>query len=223
MTKRCRSLGSLLQSLLIVGGLLLPLVVAVAACSSEEPDRTAEPEARPAPSAPPAPSRPVPPPEPQQLFGPGSGTTEDAFRALLTDKDINGILGIDETLSATFFDLLVLAAFSDPAQIAAVETFYGLTFETRDGKALSLSLIDFDTASSASGHFSRVVARTGILTTGQSVGDRDFSVELNADGLWATFGFIKGDKAVQLQTVGSGPLTDLDGLKELARIVERRL
>ena len=64
---------------------------------------------------------------------------------------------------------------------------------------------------------------TGILTTGQSVGDRDFSVELNADGLWATFGFIKGDKAVQLQTVGSGPLTDLDGLKELARIVERRL
>ena len=58
------------------------------------------------------------------------------------------------------------------------------------------------------------------------IGDASAEVEVNTHGIGSIIVLIKGDKVIELHTAmpaGERALVDLEGLIELARIVEERL
>jgi len=111
-----------------------------------------------------------------------------------------------------------------------MDSFYGLSFQTEDGmKAITLAAIDFDSQASAQNHFENVKSETqepSFDTMDPPIGDASAEVEVNAQGIGSMVVFIKGDKVVQLHTAqpnGEQVLTDLEGLENLAEIVEKKL
>ncbi len=157
-----------------------------------------------------------------------TGFTEERFRALLTVEDIEGVLTSIVALKTEFFDYKKMAESVDPAQVVSVDSWYGMSFDTEDGmKGLALSIIDFDSQTSAQDHFEMMAAETlGLEIMSLPIGDTSAEVEVNARGIGSIIVFRKGGKVIQLHTampVGEEALVDLEGLEELVRIVESRL
>ncbi len=156
------------------------------------------------------------------------GLTEGRFKALLTVEDIESVLTSMVVLQTEFFDYKKMAEAVDPAQVANMDSWYGMGFDTEDGmKGLTLSAIDFDSQTSAQDHFEMMVAETpGLEIMSSPIGDASAEVEVNAQGIGSIIVFMKGGKVIQLHTAmsaGEEALVDLEGLEELVRIVESRL
>ncbi len=156
------------------------------------------------------------------------GLTEGRFKAMLTVEDIEGVLTSIVVLDTEFFDYKKTAGAVDPAQVVNMDSWYGMGFDTEDGmKGLTFSLIDFDSQASAQDHFENMRAQTpGLETMSLPIGDISAEVEVNAQGVGSIIVFLKGRKRIQLHTAmpaGEEALVDLEGLEELARIVESRL
>jgi hypothetical protein len=154
--------------------------------------------------------------------------TEGQFKALLTVEDIESVLPSMVVWETEFFDYKKTAESADPAQVVNMDSWYGMGFDTEDGmKGLTLSVIDFDSQTSAQDHFERIRAETpGLEIMSLPIGDASVEVEVNARGIGSIIVFITGDKLIQLHTAmpaGGGALVDLAELEELVRIVEARL
>ena len=109
-----------------------------------------------------------------------------------------------------------------------MDSFFGLSFQTQDGmKAITLTVSDFAYAALEKDPFDKLKSAVPQLEVmDPPVGDASARVEVNAGGIGSTIMFAKGDKSVQLHTAqpnGESPLTSLEGLEQLARIVEKRL
>ena len=151
--------------------------------------------------------------------------TEENFKTLLTVEDVEGVLLAQVPLTTEFYDYKEMAESVDPEQVADIDSFYGLSFQTDDGmKAITLAAIDFDSQASAQNHFENVTQ--GMHVMDPPLGDASAEVELNAQGIGSMVVFIKGDKVIQLHTGqpdGEQALTDLEGLENLAEIVAQKL
>jgi len=152
-----------------------------------------------------------------------SDLTEVGFKSLLTVQDVEQISQMQ--LHTQFYDYK--AQLTDPAQVANMDSFYGLSFQTEDGmKAMTLTVIDFDSTSSADQHFQNVKSESQWESMQEPIGDESFEAELNSEGMGSIVIFLKGDKFVQLHTampVGESPIVDLSGLVQLANKVDGKL
>ena len=155
--------------------------------------------------------------------------TLGAFSGLLTNDDIRALLETDPSLKdrRRMYDYKAMAEKTDPALVAEMDSFYGISFETTSGLGLTLSTIDFDTASWASSHFQRILSEDASLAAMDlRIGDLSARSEVNMSGVGSMVLFLNGDKVVSLHTtmgLDDQPLIPLEGLESLARLVEQRL
>jgi len=149
--------------------------------------------------------------------------TEAEFKSLLTLQDVEQVSQMQ--LHTQFYDYK--AESTNPDQVAAMDSFYGLSFQTAaETKSITLTVIDFDSTSSADQHFQNVKSEPQWESMQEPIGDESFEAELNSEGMGSIVIFLKGDKFVQLHTampVGESPIVDLSGLEELANKVDGKL
>ena len=164
---------------------------------------------------------PTPTPSPT----PPAPLTEAQFRGLLSAEDVQEAVGTTASLTTRFLDYKRMAQEVAPEQVVNMDSFFGLGFETDRGTSgITLTIIDFDSVVSMKAHFTDVQSQTGAETMNVDLGDAAFGTE--PGGGIAVFTFAKGDRMVQLFSSappGEQSLTDLDGLIELARVVDSRL
>ncbi len=155
----------------------------------------------------------------------GRGLTEEQFAALLKIQDVKAVLVAEVELHAVLRDMKAMAEATDPAQVAAVDSFYSMTFEVDDGsRGLTFSVIDYKTPESANDDYVSALAETpGMIDLTPPVGETAAIAEINTHGIGSVIMFTKGDKLVQLHTIGEDPFVDAEGLKTLAREVADRL
>ena len=158
----------------------------------------------------------------------GSPLTEEAFRELMTIADVSALVASSVFLEAEYRDFKEMASRAEPSQVENIESWYGLTVISNDGaKALSFSVIDFDSVSSARSHYEKVKATTpGMQDMDPPIGESSARVLINDRGLGGSLVFIKGDKVIPLHTAqpeGQPPLVPLDGIERLAKIIASRL
>ena len=153
--------------------------------------------------------------------------SEADFKSILTVQDVQQVLVAQGGLVTQFYDYKEMAESTDPQQVAAMDSFYGLSFQTEDGmKGLTLTVIDFDSTSSADQHFQNVKSEPQWESMQEPIGDESFEAELNSEGMGSIVIFLKGDKFVQLHTAmpaGESPIVGLSGLEELANKVDGKL
>ena len=156
-----------------------------------------------------------------------SSLTEEEFKSLLTVQDVKHVLVSEVELNTRFYNYKEMAESVDPQQVVAIDSFYGLSFQTGDGmKSMTLAVIDFDSSSSAEQHFQKVKTESELERMQEPIGNDSFVKQLNSDGMGSIIIFLKGDRLVQLHTampVGEYPIVDLSGLEELANKVDRKL
>lgn len=156
-----------------------------------------------------------------------SSLTEEEFKSLLTAQDVQQVLVSQVELNTQFYNYKEMAESTDPQQVVAMDSFYGLSFQTGDGtKSMTLAVIDFDSTSLAEQHFQKVKIASELESMQEPVGDDSFAKQLNSEGMGSIVIFLKGDRFVQLHTampVGESPIVDLSGLEELANKVEGKL
>ena len=156
-----------------------------------------------------------------------SSLTEEEFKSLLTAQDVQQVLVSQVELNTQFYNYKEMAESTDPQQVVAMDSFYGLSFQTGDGtKSMTLAVIDFDSTSLSEQHFQKVKIASELESMQEPVGDDSFAKQLNSEGMGSIVIFLKGDRFVQLHTampVGESPIVDLSGLEELANKVEGKL
>ena len=152
-----------------------------------------------------------------------SDLTEAEFKSLLTVQDVEQASQMQ--LHTQFYDYK--AESTDPDQVVAMDSFYGLSFQTADAtKAMTLMVIDFFSISKAEQHFQTIKSEPQWESMQEPIGDESLEAELNSEGMGSIVIFLKGDKFVQLHTampVGESPIVDLSGLEELANKVAGKL
>lgn len=155
------------------------------------------------------------------------GLTKEEFNSLLTVQDVQQVLAAQVELNTQFYNYKEMAESEDPEQVAAMDSFYGLSFETEDGmKSITLTVIDFDSTSSAEQYIQDKENESEWDSMQNPIGDESLEEQLNSEGMGSIIIFLKGDKCVQLHTTissGDSPITDLNGLEELADKVEAEL
>ena len=154
--------------------------------------------------------------------------TEENFSALLTVEDVEGVLIVTVPLQTEFRDVKKMVESVDPAQVVAMDSAYSLSFEAEGGfKGMTFAVFDWKSQAAAESHFERLTSETsGLSVMDSPIGAASADVRVDGQGIGSTVVFIKGDKAVSLHTSqgkGEQPLVSLEGLKGLARIVEKRL
>jgi hypothetical protein len=151
--------------------------------------------------------------------------TEEQFSRLLSISDIRQVLMTPTDLIPMLLDQNEVARSANPEQAAVMDSFFVLHFRAdEEMKDLIFSMIDFDSPTSAQNHLDRMKSEgPGLEDMEPPIGDASVEVKANSHGTDGAVIFIKGDKFVQLHTMGEQPIIDLEGLEELARIVESRL
>ena len=156
-----------------------------------------------------------------------SSLTEEEFKSLLTVQDVQQVLVSHVELNMQFYNYKEMAESTGPQQVVAMDSFYGLSFQTGDGiKSMTLTVIDFDSSSSAEQHFQKVKTESKLESMQEPIGNGSFAKQLNSEGMGSIVIFLKGDRFAQLHTampVGESPIVDLSGLEELANKVEGKL
>ena len=153
--------------------------------------------------------------------------TEDKFKTLLTVEDVQKVIIAEVPLETHLFDLKKMVETRNPEKVAAIDSSYSLTLQTYDGrKTIALSVVDFNSQASAQERFEEIKSETGgQCIMDPPIGDASIEVELDIHGMGMII-FIKGDKVIELintRTYDDKPLTSLEGLRQLAEIVEERL
>ena len=155
--------------------------------------------------------------------------TRDVFLGLLTVEDVKQAQTADVQLTAQFFrDLRSMAESVDPGQVVSIESWYGNTFQTQDGRSsLTFTIMDFESGSSARDHFDKI--RSGSPAPeplDPPIGDLSVAVRDDVGGIGSTLVFRKGDKVVTLHTAyseGERPPVSIQAVEELARFVAGKL
>ena len=154
----------------------------------------------------------------------------------VTPENIGDLLTIDEVREVASehvsetedFNYKEMAESVSPAQVEKMDTWLGRSFQTEDRTMMvTFSLIDFDSSVSAQAHFERIQVEAFTESLDSGVGEQSFGGQFDEAGLTAIFGFLKGDKVIQLlsttQSEGRSSLVDLDGLIDLGRTIDARL
>ena len=120
-----------------------------------------------------------------------------------------------------------MAAAVDPAQVVNMDSWFAVTFESQDRfRGLVFSVIDFNSSRAAQDHFDRVVSETPGLTVMEvPIGDISANAVFNSQGIGSILMYRQADIFVSLHTAqphGVEPLTPIEGLEELAQIVQER-
>ena len=153
--------------------------------------------------------------------------TEESFKNLLAEKDIEKILDSQENITSKFIDYKKMMESTNSNDVIHINSFYGLSFQTQDGmKTITFTVMDFDSISSAQQQFQKMMNESDLENMKTSIGDSSFEKEYNSNGIGSVVAFTKGYKVIQLHTAmpdNEKPLTNLKGLEELAKIVDERL
>ncbi|WAM22578.1 MAG: hypothetical protein OI715_00360 (plasmid) [Candidatus Methanoperedens sp.] len=156
-----------------------------------------------------------------------SKLTEESFKGLLTEKDVEKVLESQINITSKFSDYKNMTESTDPNDVINMNSFYGLSFQTEDGmKGITFSVIDFDSISSAQQQFQKVMNESELENMNTSIGDSSIEKEYNSQGIGSILVFKKENKVISLHTAmpeNEKPLTNLKGLEELAKIVDERL
>ncbi len=153
--------------------------------------------------------------------------TEEGFKSLLAEKDIEKVLDSQVNITTKFIDFKKMMESTNSSDVIHINSFYGLNFQTEDGmKVITFLVIDFDSISSAQQHFQKVKNEAELENMKTSIGDSSLEKEFNSKGMGSAVVFEKENKVIQLHTTmpdNEKPLTNLKGLEELAKIVDERL
>lgn len=153
---------------------------------------------------------------------------ETIFRNLLTQDDVEKAL-IDETvtLSLEFTDLYAIGNSSLPDAVADLDSWYGMRFIDSEGENdISLNVIDTVSQDAAEKRMDKLQGAFGVGPVENIIGERTSGEEINSDSIGSVIFFSQDDKVVVLQTSmlnEQEPVTDFDGLVELAEIISQRL
>lgn len=153
--------------------------------------------------------------------------TEEGFKSLLAEKDIEKVLDSQVNITTKFIDYKKMMESANTNDVIHINNFYGFSFQTEDGmKVITLGVIDFDSISSAQQQFQKMKNESELENMKTSIGDSSLEKEFNSNGIGSIVVFTKGYKVIQLHTAmpdNEKPLTNLKGLEELAKIVDERL
>ena len=156
--------------------------------------------------------------------------TEDEFRALLTADDIEPVLREQADLkTAEFIDLKKVLEERGVQQMFPLDSGFSIFFVNEDEtKSIRLGVFDMKSLVGATSQYEEVKANTEpeLEVMIPPIGNASSQMEANADGIGSNVVFLRADKLVTLHTgvrEGEDALTDLAGLRELARIIDGRL
>ena len=150
---------------------------------------------------------------------------EERFKALLSLEEVQAAMLQHDIVTVELINFKELAEGVDPAQTAAMDSFWGNSFQTQDrAGGMTLAVIDFLTPADAEERLSITLAESDMQEMDDPIGDRSFTLALEGQGsaVW----FIKGDRSVQLHaswSPGHEAQVDLEAMLSLARLVEPRL
>ena len=149
---------------------------------------------------------------------------------LLTIGDVEKVLTTVVPLITQLYDYKKQLASADKARASNLDMdgFFGFSFQTPDGmKAITVTVSDLTYTASVKDPFGKLrfyIPKLEIME--DPVGDASARAKVNVGGIGSTILFVQGDKSVQLHTTqpdSEAPLTSLDGLERLARVVAQRL
>ena len=152
---------------------------------------------------------------------------ETTFRNLLTQDDVEKVLTEETTmLSLEFTDLYAVGNSSLPDAVVDLDSWYGMRFvDSEGGNDISLNVMDTVSQDAAEKRMDKLQGAFGVYPIENIVGERTSGEELNSDSIGSVIFFSQGDRVVVLQTSmfnEQDPITDFDGLVELAQIISQR-
>ena len=181
-----------------------------------------------------------------EVVGPGSQfakevtgiffINEDQFRNLLSLKEVESVLKEKEELQEyAFTDIkMLLDSRVDTQRVAVQQVFpldsgYSVFFGNNQGtKSIRFAVLDMKSLVDATHQYEEIKNSTEppLQVMESPIGHASAEIDANIAELGSNIVFIKADKLITLHTImpeGELPLTDLEGLRQLARIIEKKL
>lgn len=160
--------------------------------------------------------------------GAGPSMTQEKLGALLDLEDMRGLLNVGGEVETRIIDFKSMAEAADPTQVEDMESWHGQNFAPPDiSRGLTFHIMDLTTDAAARAHFDTVLSTTpGLQTVESAMGDASAEVEANADRSGSVLIFLKADLLVGFHTShpeNGTPFMSLDGLRQLAEVVNGRL
>ena len=154
--------------------------------------------------------------------------SEELISTLLPVDDVARRAHGSSGLMIEFRDGKAMAAAVDPSHVIAIESWITASFRSMDPiHGLIFSVMDFNSPRTAQEHFDNVISETpGLIVMTEPIGDISANVVFNGAGLGSIVMYRKGDLFLSLHTVQPGdvePMMPVEGLMELARLVEDRI
>ena len=154
--------------------------------------------------------------------------SEQTFLHLLLAEDVERLLTAEVALTTSYRNYKEMAAKVDPAQVANMDSWFGLTMETPGGaEGLTFTIVDFDSPTAASDHFEMMrTAKKAPPESEASFGGSAYRAEMNFQGIGSMLVVVRGDKLLSFNTTiseGQPPMVTPEGLDELAALVVSRL
>ena len=166
--------------------------------------------------------------EPESLAGPV--LTAEQFRSLLSVQEVQAVLTESQGLKETqFLDIKRLIADRDVEQTFPMDSGFSLFFVNHDGsKSIRVGVFDLESPVAASNQYEEVKDQTApeLEVMEPPIGHASAQMEANAAGIGSNIVFLRSDILVTLHTgmpEGTEPLTDLAGLRELAKLIDERI
>ena len=166
--------------------------------------------------------------EPEVLVGPV--LTAEQFRSLLTVQEVQGVLTESQGLKETqFLDIKMLIDDRDVEQTFPMDSGFSLFFVNHDAsKSIRVGVFDLESPVAASNQYEEVKDQTApeLEVMDPPIGHASAQMEANAAGIGSNIVFLRSDILVTLHTgmpEGTEPLTDLAGLRELAKLIDQRI
>ena len=170
----------------------------------------------------------VPTAEPEGLSG--TVMTAEQFRSLLTVREVQKVLTENQGLKETqFLDIKQLLENRDVEQTFPMDSGFSIFFVNHDGsKSVRLGVFDLESSVAASNQYEEIKEQTApeleVMTT--PIGHASAQMVANAAGIGSNIVFLRSDILVTLHTgmpEGTEPLTDLAGLRALAKLIDERI
>ena len=166
--------------------------------------------------------------EPEALVG--AVLTAEQFRSLLTVQEVQEVLTESQGLKETqFLDIKKLMDSRDVQQTFPMDSGFSIFFINHDGsKSVRLGVFDLESTVAASNQYEEIKEQTApeleVMTT--PIGHASAQMVANAAGIGSNIVFLRSDILVTLHTgmsEGAEPLTDIAGLRDLAKIIDQRI
>ena len=166
--------------------------------------------------------------DPEALVG--AVLTAEQFRSLLTAQEVQEVLTESQGLKETqFLDIKKLMDSRDVQQTFPMDSGFSIFFINHDGsKSVRLGVFDLESTVAASNQYEEIKEQTApeleVMTT--PIGHASAQMVANAAGIGSNIVFLRSDILVTLHTgmpEGAEPLTDIAGLRDLAKIIDQRI